>query len=137
MCRKNRKGAAAVEFALIAPVFFLLIFGMIEFGRMIMVQQIVTNASREGARMAILDGATTSGHDGVNTRVTEYLQEAGIQGASVTVNPDPPDSAGWGEPVTVTVGIPFSQVTWLPTPMFVGRDMQLSSSTTMRRETVQ
>ncbi len=137
MCRKNRKGAAAVEFALIAPVFFLLVFGMIEFGRMIMVQQIVTNASREGARMAVLDGATTGGHDGVNTRVTDYLQEAGIKGASVTVNPDPPDSAGWGDPVTVTVRIPFSQVTWLPTPMFVGRDMQLSSSTTMRRETVQ
>ncbi len=133
-CRKNRRGAAAVEFAIIAPIFFLLVFGMIEFGRMIMVQQIITNASREGARMAVLDGATTGD---VDTTVVDYLQGAGIQSANVTVDPDPPDSAGWGEPVTVTVGIPFSQVTWLPTPMFVGRDMQLSSSTTMRRETVQ
>ncbi|MDY0166200.1 MAG: pilus assembly protein [Thermoguttaceae bacterium] len=134
-CRKNRRGAAAVEFAIVAPLFFLLIFGIIEFGRMIMVQQIITNASREGARVAVLDGATTGE---VDSKVANYLQGANIhRGASITVSPDPPDSAGWGEPVTVTVTIPFSQVTWLPTPMFVGGDMQLSSSTTMRRETVQ
>ncbi len=135
-CRKNRQGAAAVEFAIVAPVFFLLVFGMIECGRMIMVQQIITNAAREGARMAVLDGATTGGSDGVLTKVTEYLEGAGIRGANITVSPDPPDSAGWGEPVTVTVSIPFSQVSWLPTPMFVGRDMELSSNATMRRETV-
>ncbi len=133
----SRRGAAAVEFAVLAPVFFLLVFGMIEFGRMIMVQQIITNAAREGARMAVLDGATTGGSDGVVTRVVEYLQGAGIEGASITVSPDPPDSAGWGEPVTVAVRVPFSQVTWLPTPMFVGGDMELSSGATMRRETVQ
>src|SRR5690606_472052 len=58
MCRKNRRGAAVVEFALISPLFFLLILGMVEYGRLVMVQQILTNASREGARMAVLDGAT-------------------------------------------------------------------------------
>ncbi len=46
-CRRNRRGAAAVEFAIVAPVFFLLVFGMIEYGRMVMVQQVITNASRE------------------------------------------------------------------------------------------
>ncbi|MDZ7615745.1 MAG: TadE/TadG family type IV pilus assembly protein [Patescibacteria group bacterium] len=136
-CRINRRGAAAVEFAVIAPVFFLLVFGMIEFGRMIMVQQIITNAAREGARIAVLDGATTHGSGGVANTVDEYLEGAGIRGATVTVIPDPPDSAGWGEPVTVTVSIPFSQVSWLPTPMFVGGDTELSSKSTMRRETVQ
>jgi len=133
LCRNNRRGAAAVEFAIIAPVFFLLVFGMIEFGRMIMVQQIITNASREGARIAVLDGATTSG---VTTQVTNYLDGAGVRGANVTVDPDPPTDAGWGEPVTVEVTIPFSNVSWLPVPMFVG-DMDLSSTASMRRETVQ
>ncbi len=57
-CRRNRRGAAVVEFAVVAPVFFLLVFGMIEFGRAIMVQQILTNASREGARVAVLDSPT-------------------------------------------------------------------------------
>ena len=37
-CRRNRRGAAVVEFAIVAPLFFLMIFGMIEFGRAIMVQ---------------------------------------------------------------------------------------------------
>jgi Flp pilus assembly protein TadG len=59
-CRRNRRGAAAVEFAVVAPVFFLMIFGMIEFGRMVMVQQILTNASREGARLGVLDNINES-----------------------------------------------------------------------------
>ncbi len=44
-----------VEFAIVAPIFFLLIFGMIEFGRVVMVQQLLTNASREGARLGVLN----------------------------------------------------------------------------------
>ena len=60
LCRKRRRGAAAVEFAVVAPVFFILIFGMIEFGRMVMVQQVITNASREGARLSVLDGTTAT-----------------------------------------------------------------------------
>ena len=56
--RKKRRGAAAVEFAVVAPIFLLLVFGMIEYGRMVMVQQVLTNASREGARVAVLDGST-------------------------------------------------------------------------------
>ena len=133
LCRKNRRGAAAVEFAVVAPLFFLMVFGMIEFGRMIMVQQVITNASREGARMAVLDGATT---DTVQTAVQTYLHGATVGSADVTVNPSPPSSAGYGEPVTVTVSINFNQVSWLPSPMFLG-GKALSAATVMRRETVQ
>jgi len=122
-----------VEFAVVAPLFFLMVFGMIEFGRMIMVQQVITNASREGARMAVLDGASTAA---VRAAVQTYLQGATIQNAQTTVNPDPPSSAGYGEPVTVTVSISFDQVSWLPSPMFLG-GQSLSASSVMRRETVQ
>ena len=101
-----------------------------------MVQQINTNAAREGVRRVVLDGATSDGRDGVLNEVTEYLYGTGIGGVSVTVSPDSPDSAGWGEVVTVTVSIPFSQVPWLPTPMFVGGDMEFSSKVTVRSETV-
>ena len=47
---KRRLGAAATEFAIVAPVFFLMIIGFIEFGRALMVQQVLINASREGQR---------------------------------------------------------------------------------------
>lgn len=131
--RKNRRGAAAVEFAVIAPVFILLVFGMVEFGRMVMVQQVLTNASREGARRAVLDGATSSE---VTTTVNDYLQNSTVQGATVTISPNPPNNAGFGEPVTVTISVPFSSVSWLPTPMYLGQKT-LSASTVMRRESAQ
>ena len=131
--RRNRRAAAAVEFAVVAPVFFLLVFGMIEYGRMVMVQQVITNASREGARLAVLDGATASS---VTTTVNSYLSAGSITGATVTVSPNPPTTAQNGDPVTVTVSIPFSQVSWLPSPMYLGATT-LTSATVMRRESTQ
>jgi Flp pilus assembly protein TadG len=134
LCRINRGGAAVVEFALVAPIFFMMIFGMIEFGRMVMVQQVITNGSREGARLAVLDGTTGAE---VLTAVDTYLENARVSGATVSVIPSEPSSAGYGDPVTVTVTIPFSQVSWLPSPMFIGGDTALTATSVMRRETVQ
>lgn len=122
-----------VEFAFVAPVLVLLVFGMIEFGRMVMVQQVLTNAAREGARVGILDDATAVD---VETVVNDYLASSSIAGATVTVTPDPPSNAGYGEAVTVTVDVPFGQVSWLPSPMFL-QGQVLSATTAMRRETVQ
>lgn len=131
--RKQRRAAAAVEFAVVAPVFFLLVLGMIEYGRMVMVQQVITNASREGARRAVLDGSTAAE---VQATVNTYMTSGGVSGGTVTVSPNPPNTAAFGEPVTVTVTIPFSQVSWLPSPMFLG-GKTLTSATVMRRESVQ
>ncbi len=130
---RARRGASAVEFALVAPVFFMVLLGMIEFGRMAMVQQVITNAAREGARIAVFDGATKSK---VTTKVDEYLAAASIRGAKVGVSPDPPDSAGYGESVTVSVGVPFKDVSWLPAPFFLG-GKTLQAESVMRRETVE
>jgi Flp pilus assembly protein TadG len=122
-----------VEFAVVAPLLFLLVFGMIEFGRMVMIQQILTNASREGARVAVLDGAETAD---VLQAVEGYMVTASVPSADISVSPDPPSSAGYGAPVTVSVSVPFDQVSWLPSPMFLGGNT-LSATTVMRRETVQ
>jgi Flp pilus assembly protein TadG len=133
--RRNRRGAAAVEFAIVAPVFFLLVFGMIEYGRMVMVQQVLTNASREGARRAVLDGATTAE---VRDVVDNYLASASINPSAepTTVSPNPPTDAEFGDPVTVTVSVPFNEVSWLPSPMYLG-GKTLTATTVMRRESVQ
>jgi len=131
--RRKRRGAAAVEFAVVAPVFLLLVFGMIEYGRMVMVQQVLTNASREGARVAVLDGSTAQE---VQDTVSQYLNSGSIQGAVITVDPANPTDAGFGDPVTVSVDIGFSQVSWLPSPMYLG-GQTLSATTVMRRESVQ
>ena len=68
----GRNGVAAVEFAFVAPVFFLLVLGLVEMGRMMMVQLSLTNAAREGCRMAVI-GTTISGSD-VDSAVRHYLQ---------------------------------------------------------------
>jgi Flp pilus assembly protein TadG len=54
----GERGAAAVEFALVLPVLLLVIFGIIDFGRMLNAQITLTEAAREGARAtSILDAA--------------------------------------------------------------------------------
>lgn len=50
----RRRGQSAVEFALVAPLLFLLMFGIVDFGRAMYYQNEITNAAREGARIAIL-----------------------------------------------------------------------------------
>src|SRR5688500_16750560 len=80
----ERRGVSAVEFAIIAPLFVLLILGVIEFGRAMMVKQIITNAAREGARRAIIETAT---EPEVKQVVNDYLANASISGATVSVNP--------------------------------------------------
>ena len=113
---RNRRGVAVVEFAVVAPVFFVLVFGMIEFGRMVMVQQIITNAAREGTRLAIVPGATTTQ---VVTAVNTYLSGSSINGATATVSPDP-SATTYGSSITVTVSVPFTAVSWVPSPFFLG-----------------
>ncbi len=54
--RNRAGGQALVEFALIAPLFFLLLFGIIEAGRFIFYYETLNNATREGARYAIVNG---------------------------------------------------------------------------------
>jgi Flp pilus assembly protein TadG len=50
-------GQALVEFAFVAPVFLLLLFAIIDFGRYVYYVQILNNAAREGARYAIVHGS--------------------------------------------------------------------------------
>ena len=58
--RDGEKGQALVEFSLILPVFLLLLFGLVDFGRGYYTWLVVTNAAREGARAAAVqsDNAT-------------------------------------------------------------------------------
>jgi Flp pilus assembly protein TadG len=111
----------------------MLVLGMVEIGRAVMVQQVLTNASREGARRAVLDGATAAE---VRTFVTNYLTNASVAGTTVTFPQGNPEAAGYGAPVEVRVSVPFGQVSWVPAPMYLS-GQTLSASTIMRRETVQ
>lgn len=129
--RGRRRGAAAVEFAVVAPILFLLTLATVEFGRAMLVQQVMTNASRAGAREASLPNATESS---VITATTDYTETAGIDSTTVmvTISPDPA-SAGTGEAITVTASVNYDDVTWLPSAWFLG-GVNLSASSVMRKE---
>jgi len=127
----SRRGAALVEFAVVVPVFLVFIVGMIEMGRAIMVQQLITNASREGARVAGYESTTQTST--VTSAVSTYLGNVNITGGTTAVSPDPPSGALDGQQVSVTVSVPYAQVSWVPSPFFLkGRTLQATS--VMRRE---
>jgi Flp pilus assembly protein TadG len=115
----RRRGTAAVEMAMVLPVFVTALLGIIELGRAIMVSQLLENAAREGARMAILDNTTNAQ---VTTAAQTFMQNAANIAPSkvtVTINVAGSNSAALstanpGDLISVTVSIPFSSVSWLP-----------------------
>lgn len=60
-CRTRARGQALVEFALVIPIFLLMVFGIIDAGRLIYTYNTVSNAARDGARVAIVNQSTTGG----------------------------------------------------------------------------
>lgn len=67
----GENGAAAIEFALVLPILVLLVCGIIEFGLLFYNKQMITNASREGARAGIVEGV---GEDRIRATVTAALR---------------------------------------------------------------
>jgi Flp pilus assembly protein TadG len=127
--QRTRLGAAVTEFAIVAPVFFMMVVGFIEFGRALMVQQVLINASRVGARQAITTGATQTE---VTSAVEDYTAALAVPGVNVSVTPSPAD-ADPGDPINVTTSVDFNEVSWMASPWFLG-GATLSASSEMRKE---
>jgi len=71
----SEKGTALIEAAITVPIILLIAVGIFEFGRAYQTWQVLTNAAREGARMAVIEGSTDAA---VRTRVNQYLKDGGI-----------------------------------------------------------
>ena len=69
------KGAELIEFALVFPLLLLVMFGIMDFGLLFQRYETVTNAAREGARIAVLPGYAQAD---VQARVTQYLAASGL-----------------------------------------------------------
>jgi Flp pilus assembly protein TadG len=107
----GERGQALVEFSLILPIFLLMIFALVDFGRMFFSWQIVTNAAREGARAAAVQGTNAQVQNAVlasfcNPAPSNCALPLGDVSQSATnVQGDR------GEPVTVQVSYDFTYVT--------------------------
>ena len=78
---RGERGQAVIEMALTLPLLLLIVFGIFDFGFMFQRYEVVTNAAREGARVGVLPGYSTT--DAQN-RALDYLAVGGVGGASVT-----------------------------------------------------
>ena len=131
--RRRRKGQALVEFALVAPIFFLLLFGIIEGGRFILYYQTLNNATREGARYAIVHGSRSSCpsgpmeagitppacYDATGAKVVQQVKDTafGVLGATVAVTPMWPTDNARDSDVTVTATYTYATlVPLIPLP---------------------
>jgi TadE-like protein len=130
--RRRSIGQALTEFALVAPIFFLLLFSIIEGGRFIFFYQALNNATREGARYAIVHGANSSCpsgpmppgdpaplgcYDPPGANVVQRVKDAafGALGPSILVTPSW-GALGNGREADVTVIAAYTYQTLVPIP---------------------
>ncbi len=124
--RESNRGQGLVEFALVLPVFLLLLVGTAEFGRAWMTRNILTGASREAVRIAAVQGNSAT----ALSRANSILASSGISGAAVNILDD---GAPYGTcSVTVSYDFPVSVAGFLPG--LSGTSFTLSTSTSMRKE---
>ncbi len=81
----GQAGAVSVEFALVLPLFLVLVIGVMEFGLIMFTKVVITNASREGARLGVIYSVPRKTAGEIEAQVRNYLTPAGLDSATVTV----------------------------------------------------
>ncbi len=128
----EQRGAAVIEGALILLAFLTVFFGIWEAGRLMNVQQCVTNGAREGARFAVTPLTQTSclpTDTAIRDRVNIFLQAASINGATITIN----SGNGIGTP-TVVNGKQYTRVRVTYDYSFLGIPLLNGLTTTLHGE---
>lgn len=115
MASHQRDGAVTVEFALTATILFTVIFGGIEFARFSILNHAADHASYVAAREAMIFGATVTD---VKLAAQGHLDAFGIEGATVSVSPDPLTDAA--RLVEVVIDVPVASNAWTVPKIFKG-----------------
>ena len=125
---ERRRGQALVEFALVMPVFLLVVFGAVEFARLLLDQHYLTTAARRATRIGTLPEKTEAD---VTAVVDGFLTHVGMTSDSWTTTVQVNNSSGVaragglgssvpGDLVYVTVAHDFSLVTGSLLPVLQG-----------------
>jgi Flp pilus assembly protein TadG len=135
--RGRHEGQSLVEFAVVLPVFLLILAGILDFGLGLYSQMTVINAAREGARLGVVDAGNVAA---IDARV--QAMTAGLDKTKLTVNITCERPVGssfvscsapqWqpGDAVVVKVGYTYKML-W---PLALGNSLNLSSTVQMRIE---
>jgi Flp pilus assembly protein TadG len=135
--KRAEAGQSLAEFALVLPILLALVIGIFEFGRAWNVYQVLTNATREGARLAIVP--STQSEDDVHERIQDYLRRTALDTDSGTITVEGFHS-GAGLPVSVQVEYPYEFQFLGPIVAFLGEgsgtpgSIILSATAVMRNE---
>ena len=118
------------------PLFLMIIIGMMEFGRALMIYQVTTNAAREAARRSVISG-TTNGE--VTSLINDYLDGSSVNPDGRTIeildssgNAASIESIASHEQVTIVISVPFEENSLGFTRWLANRTMR--TRVTMRRE---
>ncbi len=139
---RRQDGQALVEAALTIPILLLIAVAIFEFGRAYQTWQILTNAAREGARVAVVPGG---GATGAQQRVLQYMQagqlpNAGTAAISVNRNATIMVSGAAVSASQVDIAYPFNFIVLRPVARLIngssalGSAVVINASATMRNE---
>jgi Flp pilus assembly protein TadG len=130
-------GQSLAEFAILLPILMGVVIGIFEFGRAWNVDQVLTNAAREGARLAVIPSSSES--DVTNT-IESALSDAALDPALATIDVDGMGD-GYGTPTEVEITYPYEFTFLGPILEFIGGGegdtpgaITLTSQITMRNE---
>jgi Flp pilus assembly protein TadG len=126
--KSNRRGAAALEFAVVAPTLFLVIFASFEFSRLALMRSLANSAAYEACRFAIVEGAVRQ--DGLD-EANRILARLNTQNATVEIN-DGAEITPNTQEVTVSISIPMEDNAFLLSSLFT--DRFVTSEITLRTE---
>jgi Flp pilus assembly protein TadG len=136
----GERGTALLEAALTLPLLLLLAVSIFEFGRAFQTWEVLTNAAREGARVAVLPDSTTAGTE---ARARAYLDAGALVGSSATVTVTAttiPIGVGTASAKQVRVDYPFQFMVLQPVASLIvngtalGTPITMSASAEMRNE---
>jgi hypothetical protein len=141
MCTRlrNERGQALLETAITLPIILLVCVSIFEFGRAYQVQQVLTNAAREGARVACLPGTTDAL---VNSTVRNYLTGGGLTAVDAAIVRDVPFNGSTTVFASrVTISYPFNFMVLNPVARLLTRSstlgegvLTMQAATLMRNE---
>lgn len=129
----GQRGQALIETALTLPIVLVISISIFEFGRALQVWQLLTNAAREGARVAVLPGADQAA---VKQRVLDYMAAGGLQNRAanqINVQSNAQIIMS-GNPVSasqITIAYPFNFMMLNPIMQLIVRGSRVGAPITM------
>ena len=124
---RGEKGAALLEAAITVPIILLISVGIFEFGRAYQTWQVLTNAAREGARVAVIAGTTDAQ---VTSAVRTYMTSGRLTNAATApVVVERNVALGINNASRITVNYPFNFMVLSPVVRLVQRTSTLGQGT--------